>query len=82
MNTIKTMNTTSENDIAPLIPDTVPQETPIILNKSLTNCNLLECGGCFVIIMFSLYMTLSYINSRDINHVVIYICSLVSNHNL
>ena len=24
---------------------------------------------------FSLYMTTSYINSRDINHVVIYICS-------
>ena len=60
MNTIKTMNTTSENDIAPLIPDTVPQETPIILNKSLTNCNLLECSACFVIIMFSLYMTFIY----------------------
>ena len=24
---------------------------------------------------FSLYMTKSYINSRDINHIVIYICS-------
>ena len=79
MNTIKT---TSENDIAPLIPDTVPQETQIILNKSLTNCNLLECGTCFVIILFSLYMTSSYINSRDINHYMIYICSLVSSLNL
>ncbi len=26
---------------------------------------------------YSLYMTLSYINSRDINHYVIYICTIV-----
>ena len=29
--------------------------------------------------MFSLYMTTSYINSRDINHDVIYICSVFRN---
>ena len=31
---------------------------------------------------FSLYMTTSYINSRDINHVVIYICSNESQFSL
>lgn len=46
---------TSENDISPLIPDTVSQEKPIILNKSLTNCNLLECGMCSLIIFFTCF---------------------------
>lgn len=53
---MNTMNTTSESDIAPLIPDTaVPQENPIIFNKSLTSCNLLECGMCSLIIFFTCF---------------------------
>ena len=49
------MNTASENDISPLIPDTHPQENPIIKNKSLTFCNLFECCACSLIIIFTCF---------------------------
>ena len=55
MNTINTMNTTSENDISPLIPDIHCQENQIIKNKSLSFGNLLECCACSLIIFFTCF---------------------------
>jgi len=42
----------NESDIAPLIPDTHPQEISI---KKVECCDFLQCGECALIVIFSCF---------------------------